>query len=161
VALLNIEEYIDFAEKRIFKKGMTISSWYTSSRDEKIGGVKVDLLARGNMAVKGFLLSRMWSWTAPHWETLALVLSHRGSGKAPADKLEKLVAATQSYVTSNDIKWSWIVYVSEAGFEEEAADFIRRQAKKETGIMLVDLSTRKLLCNSSIVSKHGARVFKP
>jgi hypothetical protein len=158
---LNIDEYIDFAQKRIFKKGMTISSWYTSSRDEDVGGMKVDLLARGNMAVKGVLLSRMWAWTAPHWETLALVLSHRGSGKAPVSQLRKLLSAAQSYVLGNDIKWSWIVYVSEVGFDDDVVGFVQSQAKRETGIMLVDLSSGKLLCNSSLVSKHGARVFKP
>jgi hypothetical protein len=156
-----LDEYIDFAEKRIFKKGMTISSWYTSSRDENVGGTKVDLLARGNMAVKGFLLSRMWSWTAPHWETLALVLSHRGTAKAQVGQLRNLVAAAENYMNSNDIKWSWIVYVSEVGFDDAAASFVKTQAKKETGIILVDLSSGKLLCNNSLVSKHGARVFKP
>ncbi|WXG44198.1 MAG: hypothetical protein WED04_09215 [Promethearchaeati archaeon SRVP18_Atabeyarchaeia-1] len=158
---MNIDEYINFAEKRIFSKGKAISSWYSSSRDQKVGDVKVDLLARGNMAVKGVLLSRMWSWTAPRWETLALVLSHRGGGRAPVEQLRNLVAAAESYMADNEIKWSWIVYVSESGFEEGVVSLLKAQAKRETGIMLLDLPSKRLLCNNSLVSRHGARVFRP
>ena len=158
---MNKDEYIDFAQKRIFKKGMTISSWYTSSRGQKLGDVKTDLLARGNMAVKGLLLSRMWSWTSPKWETLAVVFSHGGTEKAPLDQLKKIVSAAESYMTDNDIKWSWIVYASESGFDDSVVDFVRNRLKREMGIMLVDLSSEKLVCNNVLVSKHGARVFKP
>jgi hypothetical protein len=158
---MDIEEYIDFAEKRIHRKGMSISSWYSSSRGNDIGGVKTDLLVRGNMRVKGFVFSRMWSWTAPKWETLAVVFSYRGTGKASAEKLKKLVVGAEKYMSENDITWSWLVYVSKTGFDVETIAFAEGHLKKETGIMLVDLSSKQFYSNKVLVSKHGARVFKP
>jgi hypothetical protein len=148
-------------EKKIFKKGMVISSWYTSSRKQRVGSVTADLLVRGNMAVKGFLLSRAWSWTTPRWETLAAVFAYREQEKAPRDRLERLVAETEKYMSKNYIKWSWLVYVSETGFQDDTVNFATSRLKREIGILLVDLSSNNLTYNKVLVSKYGIRVFKP
>jgi hypothetical protein len=161
VELLKIDEYLPLVEKKIFKKGKVISTWYTSARKQRVGVVTADLLVRGNMAVKGFLLSRAWSWTTPRWETLAVVFAHRKPEKASRDQLEKLVAETEKYMLKNYIKWSWLVYVSESGFEDETVDFTTSRLKREIGILLVDLSSNNLTYNKVLVSKYGLRVFKP
>nr|MDO8098837.1 hypothetical protein [Candidatus Njordarchaeota archaeon] len=158
---MKIDEYMAMAEKRIFKKGSLISSWYASSKKEKIGEIRADLLVRGNMAVKGFLLSRAWSWTTPRWETLAVVFSNREGEKASPDQLKKLITETEKYMSKNYIKWSWLVYVSEVGFKDETVNFVKSRLKKEIGIMLVDLSSNSLACNHVLVNKYGTRVFKP
>jgi len=158
---LKIDEYVAMVEKKVIKKGSAISSWYSSSKGTKVGDVKADLLVRGNMGVKGFVFSRMWSWMAPRWETLAVVFSHRGQEKASRQQLTKLVASTERYMSVNNIKWSWLVYVSETGFEDEAIEFVKARLKREIGIWLVDLPPRYFICNNVLVNKYGKRVFKP
>jgi hypothetical protein len=140
---------------------MSISTWYSSSRNVDVGGVKADLLVRGNMGVKGFILSRMWSWTAPKWETLAVVSSHRGNGKAPSDKLRKLVASVERYMSDNHITWSWLVYVSQTGFDDETIRFTEGRLKKDVGIMLIDPNSKQFYFNKVLVNRQGKRVFKP
>jgi hypothetical protein len=161
VKSLKISEYINMVERKIFRKGAMISSWRPSSRRVNVAGVKADLLVRGNMAVKGFLFSRMWSWTVPRWETLAVVFSHRENEKAPPSQLAKLITSTEKYMSENDIKWSWLVYVSESGFQDETVELVKSRLKKEIGIMLVDLASRDFAYNRVLVNKYGIRVFKP
>jgi hypothetical protein len=158
---LNIDEYLDNVEKKIPKRGHVISTWYSSKRRQNVGDVTADLLARGNMAVKGKLLSRMWAWTAPAWETLAVVFCNRGKGNASVDELKKLVANTEKYMSENNIKWSWLTFVSETGFDSETVDFARASLKKEVGIMLVDLPSKAFIYNKAPQNKYGSKVFKP
>jgi len=158
---LKIDEYVAIVEKKITKKGSIISTWYSFSKNAKVGDVKADLLVRGNMYVKGFVISRMFSWMGPRWETLAVVFSHRGQEKASTPQLTKLITTTERYMSANDIKWSWLVYVSETGFEDKVVEFVKARLKREIGIWLVDLPSRDFICNDVLVNKYGKRVFKP
>jgi hypothetical protein len=156
-----MEEYLDMVEKKISKRGSVISSWYSFKREQDIGGATADLLARGNMGVKGKLLSRMWAWAAPKWETLAVVFCNRSKENASAEQLKKLLENTEKYMSENDIKWSWLTYVSETGFDSETESFVRARFKKETGIMLVDLPSKTFVYNSAPQNRYGTKVFKP
>jgi hypothetical protein len=156
-----MDEYLDNVEKKIPKKGHVISSWYSSKRRQNVGDATADLLVRGNMAVKGKLLSRMWSWAAPAWETLAVVFCNRGEGNASVEQLKRLLTNTEKYMSENNIKWSWLAYVSETGFDSETASFTRASLKKEIGIMLVDLPSKTFVYNRAPQNRYGVRVFKP
>jgi hypothetical protein len=160
VESMRIDEYLDKVEKRIYSKGKLLSTWYSSSRQARLGEAKADLLVRGNMAVKGFLLSRIGRVAVPAWETLAVVFSPRGEDNPSVQQLEKMVASTEQYMSKNSIKWSWLAYVSEKGFDTVTIDFVRNRLKKEIGIMLIDLSSKSFVCNNVKVNQYGKRVFK-
>jgi hypothetical protein len=156
-----MDEYLDYVEKKISKRGHIISSWYSFKRRENIGDATADLLVRGNMAVKGKLLSRMWAWAAPAWETLAVVFCNRGKVNTSVEQLKKLLTNTDRYMSENNIKWSWLTYVSETGFDTETTSFARASLKKEIGIMLVDLPSKTFVYNRAPQNRYGVKVFKP
>ncbi len=158
---MEIDEYVNMVEKKIRKRGNTISTWYSTMRQEKIGREKAELLVRGNMRVKGFLLSRAWGWTTPDWETLAVVFCNKGEEKPSVEQVKSLITSTESYMSKNNIKWSWLVWVTNAGFDDEVRTFARTLMKKEIGIMLVDLPTKAFVYNMAPQNKFGIKVFKP
>jgi len=158
---LEIDEYLNVIEKKIRKKGAMISSWRPVMRGQDVAGSKAELLSQGNMRVKGFLLSRAFGWTTPDWETLAVVFSNRGNDSTSIDMLKKLIANTEKYMSENEIKWSWLVYVTNSGFDKEVATFAKTLMKKEIGIMLVDLPSKSFVYNMAPQNKFGIKVFKP
>jgi hypothetical protein len=158
---LEIDEYVNMVEKKIRKRGNMISTWRSTVRQEKVGDEVADLLIQGNMRIKGFLMSRAFGWTTPDWETLAVVFSHKRREKASAVQLKKLVKNTESYMSQNDIKWSWLVYVTNGGFDDEATIFAKSLAKKEVGIMLVDLPTGTFVYNMAPQNRYGIKIFRP
>lgn len=158
---LEMDEYVNLVEKKIRKKGNMISTWRSAVRQQKVGDEMAELLVQGNMRIKGFLLSRAFGWTVPVWETLAVVFCNRGKDKASIEHLKKLIADTRKYMIDNEIKWSWLVYVTNSGFSDEVATYARTLMKKEIGIMLVDLPSKAFVHNMAPQNKFGIKVFKP
>lgn len=158
---MEMDDYLKMVEKKIRSKGNTISTWRAVMRGQDVGGSKAELLSQGNMRVKGVLLSRAFGWTTPDWETLAVVFCNKGTEDTSIETLKKLIANTEKYMSENEIRWTWLVYVTNSGFDEEVATFAKTLMKKEIGIMLVDLPTKSFVYNMAPQNKFGIRVFKP
>jgi hypothetical protein len=156
-----MDEYVSMVEKKIRKKGKMISTWRSSVRQQKVGNETAELLVQGNMRVKGFLISRAFGWTTPDWETLAVVFCNRSNEDTSIERLKNLVTSTERYMSENEIKWTWLVYVTNSGFDQDTATFAKTLAKREVGIMLVDLPTKSFVYNMAPQNKYGIKVFKP
>ena len=90
-------------------------------RDYQISGEVFPLLARGSTRPKGFLLSRFFAYTVmPNYNTC--FYTQWVDGSRAREQVMRLLRVVETQRDQKDIKWSWLLLLS----EEPAPDSVNR-----------------------------------
>lgn len=161
---MEIEEYLNKVEKRIYEKGKTISTWYETKRNLDLGIAKADLAIKGNMKkVGGFVLARMSAaMSVPDWDTGAIFFTEK-SIESKVSSIQRALRAVKIYMAKEDMTWAWLGIVSKYGFSDISVDFVKRYKKREIAIFLIDLKNDQIITRETKdpVAKNGKKFLNP
>lgn len=158
---MTTEEHVTKLEKTLMAgRGRWIADFNESSRNYEINGIVFDALIEGNTRMKGFLLSRLYSFLAnPNYSVGCFVLSTKSGRKLDPSSLTRVLAAVKSYMKSKEIKWSWL-FIFSAEKVQSLSRMIQRIDDKDIGAVLVDVNSREIFCSSSYLGKQAKRFVK-
>ncbi len=117
-----------------------------SMREYKISGENFPLVARGNTRPKGFLLSRFVAFTMmPDYRVCLYADEARGSGNDAKSRLMRLIRIIETQRDEKDIKWSWLLLVSEHGAPETLVKTIESFGNKDVGVGCIEMDTGRII----------------
>jgi hypothetical protein len=152
----------DTAE-RIRKRGMAIATWYESESHPQVGGTDCALLLRGNTArMKTHLFSRIVrGLILPNYEVASFFYEVADPDRFSPYSLKLTESAVLTYMNHFEIRWSFLFFVSEGRFSNDAVLWTRKYRRKEIGVVLVDTKNHQLeFAPDMMLSRHAAKFVR-
>jgi hypothetical protein len=110
-----------------------------------ISGEHFALVARGNTRPRGFLLSRFLAMTVlPNYNVCLYSSELRPHGEDARSQVMKLIRIIETQRDQKDIKWSWLLLISEDDPPVQVSRFIETFGNKEVGIGCINISSGKI-----------------
>jgi hypothetical protein len=158
---VTVEEHIAKLEETLMTgRGRWIADFTESQKNFRINDIEFDALIEGNTRMKGFLLSRLFSFLLnPNYSVSCFVLSTKTIRKLDQKFLTKVLATIKSYMGKKEIRWSWLFIFS----TEKSHDLKNRIQKiddQTIGAVLIDINSREIFHSNSYLGKQAKRFIK-
>ena len=141
-------------------RGRFVADFTESFRQFKLRGVEFDAMIRGGTRVKGFLLSRVFSYLVnPNYQVACFILSIDPKKVFRKEDYGRYVAAIKSFMKREEIKWTWL-YMAAQEPTPEIRRAVERTTDTSTGVALVDLQTGEVFHSDSYLGRQATRYVK-
>lgn len=160
-ALSPIEDAIARIEKDMMKgRGRWIADFNESFRGYRVGDVTFDVFISGNTRMKGFLLSRMFSFFVnPNYEVGFFAISTDGENEPNRRALRKWILAVKSCMKKAEMKWAWLLLVGQS-----LSDSVRKCVQEATdptvGVAYVDVGSREVISADTYLGRQLRKYVK-
>jgi hypothetical protein len=112
-------------------------------RDYQVSGEVFSLLARGGTRPKGFLLSRFVAFTImPNYNVCMYAQSVDGSHAK--EQVMRLLRIVETQRDQKDIKWSWLLLLSDEPAPESVSKLISEFGNRDVGLAHINISTGEI-----------------
>jgi hypothetical protein len=128
-------------------------------RDYQLSGEVFPLLARGGTRPKGFLLSRFVAFTImPNYKVC--MYAHWLDGSHAREKVMRLLRVVETQRDQNDIKWSWLLLLSDEPAPESVNKLIGDFGNKDVGLGYVNISTGEIRTSPNQLGRSMANQMR-
>jgi hypothetical protein len=158
---MTAEERITRLEKTLMAgRGGWIADFNESFRNFEINGIVFDALIEGNTRMKGFMLSKLFSFLLnPNYSVSCFVLSAKSEEKLDQGLLIRVLATIRSYMKRKEIKWSWL-FIFSSKRKQDLSKMIQKIDDPNLGVVLVDVNSREIFHSNSYLGKQAKRFVK-
>jgi len=158
---VTIDEHITALEKTLISgRGRWIADFNESKRNYRMNDIMFDALIEGNTRMKGFLLSRLFSFLLnPNYSVSCFVLSTKTSIRLDHKFLTKVLSTIKSYMKENEVKWSWLFIFSD-GKAKDLKRTVQKIDDQTIGVALIDVNMREIVHSNSYLGKQAKRFIK-
>lgn len=156
-----LEEHIAELEKTLMTgRGRWIADFSESRKNARISDVEFEAVIEGNTRVKGFLLSRLFSFLAnPNYEVCCFILGARPGKGLDLKSFTKALAAIRSHMKKKEVKWSWLFIFTTEG-TNNLKDTVQKMDDQAIGVVLADLNSEEVFHSNSYLGKQAKRFIK-
>jgi len=139
-------------------KGRWIADFNESFRDFQVKNSVFDIFINGNTRMKGFLLSRIFSFLLnPNYPVGCFMLAIRPSEKFTRTSLHECLEAIRFYMDNQEMRWTWLVILGQ-DIEEKIERAVENIRDETIGVVAVNVK-RGLIVNSNSLIGRQARKF--
>jgi len=156
-----IEDTITKLERKMMVgTGRWVADFNESFRNYRVGDVTFDMFISGNTRMKGFIISRFFSFLLNPNYGVGLFAISTGPDDAPNSKrLRKWILAVKSRMREDEMKWSWFVIVGET-----PSDLVRKYVEEATdsavGIAYLDVVSHQIVSADTYLGRQLKRYLK-
>jgi len=160
-ALSSVEDAIARIEKEMMKgRGRWIADFNESFRGYRVGDVTFDVFISGNTRMKGFLLSRMYSFFVnPNYEVGFFAISTDGENEPNRRALRKWILAVKACMRESEMRWTWLLLVGQS-----PSDSVRKCVQEATdptvGVAYVDVGSREVISADTYLGRQLRKYVK-
>lgn len=156
-----LEEHVAELEKNLMTgRGRWIADFNESRKNVRISDVEFEAVIEGNTRVKGFLLSRLFSFLAnPNYEVCCFILGARPGRELDSESFTKALAAVRSYMKKKEVKWSWLFIFTTEG-TNNLRGTVQKMDDKAIGVVLADLNSKEVFHSNSYLGKQAKRFIR-
>jgi hypothetical protein len=156
-----VDEHMAKLEEGLMSgRGRWIADFNESHRNVRIGDIEFDMLIKGNTRMKGFLLSRLFSFLLnPNYSVSCFILSTKSARKLDQSSLRKVLASIRSYMKKKEIKWSWL-FIFSTEKAQSLENIIQKIDDQTIGVVLVDINSKEMFHSNSYLGKQAKRFVK-
>jgi len=157
-----VDDYLLHLEQVLMVgKGSWVADFTESFRDLKINGILFDMVIRGNTRMKGFFLSRIFSYfTLPNYQVACLVFNGNRVKQVDKQTMATLLEAAKNYMKDNELKWSWLIIAQAGEFSEKIKAAVSKLAIQEVGVALVDVTSLAITSSKGYLGRAISRYIK-
>ena len=128
-------------------------------RDYQISGEVFPLLARGGTRPKGFLLSRFFAYTVmPNYNTC--FYTQWIDGSRPREQVMRLLRVVETQREQNDIKWSWLLLLSDEPATDSVNKIISDFRNRDVGLGYVNIINGEMTVSPNQLGRSMANHMK-
>jgi hypothetical protein len=152
---LNAQEAINRLEKEMMKgRGRWVADFSESFRNYRVGDVAFDLFISGNTRVKGFILSRVYSFFLnPNYEVGFFAVSTDLDNQLNPRRLRRWILAVKSCMEKSEMKWSWLAIVGE-GLSDSVKKCVQEAADSKVGVAYFDIDSRQVVSADTYLGRQ-------
>lgn len=142
------------------KKGRWVADFDESFRNYRINDVRFDLFISGNTRMKGFLLSRLFSFLVnPNYEVGFFAISIDASNEPNPKRLRKWILAVKACMEKSGMKWAWLALVGGPA-EESTRKCLEQATDSAVGVAYVDTESRQIICADTYLGRQLKKYVK-
>lgn len=140
--------------------GRYVADFNESFRSYRVGDVTFDLFISGNTRVKGFILSRVFSFFLnPNYDVGFFAIS-TGPGNEPNPRrLRKWILAVKSHMEKSQMNWAWLTLVGE-GLNDSIKKCIREATDSKVGVAYADIGSRQVISAETYLGRQLRKYVK-
>jgi len=128
-------------------------------RDYNVSGEVFPLLARGGTRPKGFLLSRFVAFTImPNYNVC--MYAQWIDGSHAKEQVMRLLRVVETQRDQKDIKWSWLLLLSDEPASESVNKLVGQFGNREVGLSFVNMSTGEILTSPNQLGRSMANQMR-
>lgn len=126
-------------------RGRWVADFNESFRDYRVGDVTFDVFISGNTRVKGFIISRLFSFFLnPNYEVGFFAISTDPENEPNPRRLRKWVLAVKSVMTKSEMKWAWLALIGQSP-SESASKCVQEATDPVVGVAYIDVTSRQVI----------------
>ena len=155
------EDAIGKLEKAMMKgKGRWVADFDESFLKYRVGDVTFDLFISGNTRVKGFILSRLYSFLLnPNYEVGFFAISTGEENEPNPRRLRRWILAVKSCMQKSEMKWAWLVLVGRSP-SDPVKKFIQEATDPDVGVAYVDTESGQITSADTYLGRQLKKYLK-
>jgi len=159
--LIISEDAIGKLEKAMMKgKGRWVADFDESFLKYRVGDVTFDLFISGNTRVKGFILSRLYSFLLnPNYEVGFFAISTGEENEPNPRRLRRWILAVKSCMQKSEMKWAWLVLVGRSP-SDPVKKFIQEATDPDVGVAYVDTESGQITSADTYLGRQLKKYLK-
>jgi len=126
-------------------------------RDYRIDETTFAIYAKGSTRNKGLLLSRFFAWTVLPDYLVSFFCVTEGNALLTTDKIRSRIDAVNRISKNEDLKWAWLIILSDRELPAQAVSFVSRYDRKELGLAVASTSSRQVVLSNNQVGRSIGR----
>lgn len=131
-----------------------VADFNESFRDYHVGDVTFDLFISGNTRVKGFVISRFFSFFLnPNYEVGFFAISLDPDDKLSSRWLRKRILAVKSVMSKSEMKWAWLTIIGQST-SESATRCIKEATDPSVGVAYIDITSRQTISADTYLGRQ-------
>ncbi len=160
--MIELKDFLDRLENQLIKgRGKWVAEFNESFINYPLGNFIFPLFIRGQTRSKGFLLSRIFAYLAmPNYLVSCFAYPLEINSHLKKERLKILLKEISKMMKKNNIKWSWLVIPKESEFSERLVKWVEKNDLRNIGIALINLKSKDIITNSSIIGKKIKTILK-
>ena len=141
-------------------RGRWVADFNESFLKYRAGDVTFDLFISGNTRMKGFILSRLFSFTLnPNYEVGFFVISTDSENEPNPRRLRRWIMAVKSCMKESEMKWAWLVLLGQSP-SDSVKKCVQEATDPNIGIAHMDTSSRQLISTNTYLGRQLKRYIK-
>ena len=155
------EDAIGKLEKAMMKgKGRWVADFDESFLKYRVGDVTFDLFISGNTRVKGFILSRLYSFLLnPNYEVGFFAISIGEENDPNPRRLRRWILAVKSCMQKSEMKWAWLVLVGRSP-SDSVKKCVQEATDRDVGVAYVDTESRQITSADTYLGRQLKKYVK-
>ena len=160
-SLIISEDAIGKLEKAMMKgKGRWVADFDESFLKYRVGDVTFDLFISGNTRVKGFILSRLYSFLLnPNYEVGFFAISTGEENEPNPRRLRRWILAVKSCMQKSEMKWAWLVLVGRSP-SDPVKKYIQEATDPDVGVAYVDTESGQITSADTYLGRQLKKYLK-
>lgn len=156
-----MENAVARLEKEMMKgRGRWVADFNESFRRYRVGDVTFDVLISGNTRMKGFLLSRLFSFFLnPNYEVGFFAISTDRENEPNPRRLRKWILAVKSCMRKWEMKWAWLTLVGQSP-SDSVRKCVREATDPAVGVAYIDVDSRQVISADTYLGRQLRKYIK-
>jgi hypothetical protein len=141
-------------------KGRWVADFDESFLKYRVGDVTFDLFISGNTRVKGFILSRLYSFLLnPNYEVGFFAISTGEENEPNPRRLRRWILAVKSCMQKHEMKWAWLVLVGRSP-SDPVRKYIQEATDPDVGVAYVDTESGQITSADTYLGRQLKKYVK-
>lgn len=147
-------------KEMMLKKGRWVADFNESFRNYHINDVRFDLFISGNTRMKGFLLSRLFSFLVnPNYEVGFFAISVDPTNEPNPRRIRKWILAVKACMEKSGMKWAWLTLVG-GPVHDSTKKYLEQATDPDVGVAYVDTESRQIICADTYLGRQLKKYVK-
>ena len=129
-------------------------------RDYKVDDTTFAIYAKGNTRNKGLFLSRFFAWTVLPNYPVSLFCVDEGKSLLSTEKLRMRMDTVTKVTDRDELKWAWLVVLSNRALSPQIVSFVSRYDRKELGLAVASTTSRQIVLSNNQVGRSIGKQLK-
>jgi len=149
------EDTITRLEKQMMSgRGRWVADFNESFRWYREGDVMFDLFISGNTRMKGFLLSRFFSFFLnPNYEVGFFAISTDRENEPNPRRLRKWILTVKSCMRKREMKWAWLTLVGHS-LSDSSRKCVQEATDPSVGVAYMDVDSRDVVSANTYLGRQ-------
>ena len=129
-------------------------------RDYKVDDTTFAIYAKGNTRNKGLFLSRFFAWTVLPNYPVSLFCVDEGKSLLSTEKLRMRMDTVTKVTDRDELKWAWLVVLSNRALSPQIVSFVSRYDRRELGLAVASTISRQIVLSNNQVGRSIGKQLK-
>jgi len=129
-------------------------------RDYKVDDTTFAIYAKGNTRNKGLFLSRFFAWTVLPNYPVSLFCVDEGKNLLSTERLRVRMDTVIKVIDRDELKWAWLVVLSNRALSPQIVSFVSRYDRKELGLAVASTTSKQIVFSNNQVGRSIGKQLK-